>query len=210
MAFILPSQNAKFPCQVWEAEPMPGEKILGEDRFKIRVARARLVRRLRLPWIEGVNRLLREIKSVRWFARNKPPRKYWRMFEKRTAARDAARDAARGAAWGAAWDAARTAAKAAAWDAARTVTRDAARNAVWNAAWDAAWGAAWDASRGAARAAVGDAAWAAALLAGVMICRGLPLDRKHILHAQQRWEVWKRGYGLLCDVGGELFVYERP
>jgi len=206
-AFLM---NAKFPCQVWEAEPMPGEKILGEDRFKIRVARARLVHRLRLPWIEGVNQLLREIKSIRWFARNKPPRKRWRMFETWAAARAAAGDAgwttaliatslsAGDAAWDAAWDAAEDAAR----DAACTAARSAARAATGRAARAGTRDVAWAAAR--------DAASDVALLAAIRVCNGLFLDRKFILHAQRRWEVWTRGYGLLCDVDGELYVYERP
>ena len=74
-----------------------------------------------------------------------------------------------------------------------------------DATWDAARDAAWDAARDAAR----DAAWDAALIARVLICQGLKLDKKHIVHAEARWDVWKRGYGLLCDVDGVFYVYKK-
>jgi hypothetical protein len=35
----------------------------------------------------------------------------------------------------------------------------------------------------------------------------LSLDPKHIEHFDARWDVWRRGYALLCDVNGKLFVY---
>ena len=87
--------------------------------------------------------------------------------------------------------------------------------AAWDAARDAAGDAARDAALAAARAAAGDAAWAAARAAAVdaaraaemIICTGLKIDPKHIKHINARWEVWRRGYALLCDVNGKLFVY---
>jgi len=70
------------------------------------------------------------------------------------------------------------------WDAARAAARDAARDAAWDAA--------------------GAAAWAAA-------CRIVKdkLDRKHIKHVEARMQVWRKGYALLCDVDGTLFVYAK-
>jgi hypothetical protein len=35
--------------------------------------------------------------------------------------------------------------------------------------------------------------------------KGFP--KKHINHAKARMEVWKKGYGLYCDVNGKLYVY---
>jgi hypothetical protein len=81
------------------------------------------------------------------------------------------------------WAAAGAAARAAAWDAARAAAGDVA----------------WDAARAAARAAACKAQYA--------VCTGLKIDPKHIKHIEDRWEVWKRGYGLLCDVNGVLYVY---
>jgi len=84
---------------------------------------------------------------------------------------------------------------------------DAARDAARGAAWDAAWGAA----RGAARDAAWDAAWDAAFYTRVKhICFGLKLDAKFRLHAEARWKVWEKGYCLLCDVNGTLYVYKNP
>jgi len=78
---------------------------------------------------------------------------------------------------------------------------------------DAAWYAAGVAARAAARAAAGyatrDAARDAALFALThYVCADLPLAQEHRDHAAARWEVWKRGYGLLGDVEGVLYVYE--
>jgi hypothetical protein len=33
---------------------------------------------------------------------------------------------------------------------------------------------------------------------------------KHKKHLRDRWDVWKRGYGLVCDVGGVLYTYDKP
>ena len=77
-------------------------------------------------------------------------------------------------------------------------SRDAARAAAWDAAGDAAGDAAWD------------AAGAAALYARVLVCGGLYLAQKHIDHATARMEVWKRGYGLACDIARVLYVYRHP
>ena len=58
--------------------------------------------------------------------------------------------------------------------------------------------------------AAGDAAWDASLYTRVeFICAGLDLEEKHREHARARWEVWSKGYGLLCDVDGVLYVYEK-
>jgi hypothetical protein len=73
----------------------------------------------------------------------------------------------------------------------------------------------WNISEGknlaAAGAAARDAAGAAARDAGLkaqsIICTGLKIEPKHIKHINERWDVWKRGYALLCDVNGKLFVY---
>jgi len=63
----------------------------------------------------------------------------------------------------------------------------------------------------AALAAASDAAWAAArdaaLLIRAKICSDLPLAPQHIAHAEARWRVWQKGYALLCDVNGTLYVY---
>ena len=68
-------------------------------------------------------------------------------------------------------------------------TGDVAGEAAWDAAGDAAWDAAWDA-RG-------------EIIADI-------LDPVHLAHLRARWQVWQKGYGLLCDVNGTLYVYEKP
>jgi hypothetical protein len=145
------------------------------------------------PWFFEAIDFVSTIKDVPWFKATKRPLKAWKVFPTRYAAWDAAGDAAGDAAWDAAWDAAGDAA------------RDAARYAARYAAWDAARYAAWDAAR--------DAAWDAARAAAVLsrcIVVADKLDKKHMKHALARWEVWKRGYGLLCDVDGVLYVYRKP
>ncbi len=89
-------------------------------------------------------------------------------------------------------------------DAAGDAASDAASDAAWGAAKDAAQVAAWDAARVAAWDAAGDAARVAALYARCLIADpGLP----HSRHATERLEVWLRGYGLVCDINGILYVY---
>ena len=84
------------------------------------------------------------------------------------------------------------------WAAARDTARDAAWATVWAAAGDAARDAAWD------------AAWDAALwVIANFVCAGLPLQLQHIEHARRRWKVWQKGYALLCDVNGVLYVYAK-
>jgi len=79
---------------------------------------------------------------------------------------------------------------------------DVARAAAWDAAGAVARAAAWDAARAAAR----DAAWDAALYARSIIA-GDKLAKKHRDHIKTRWRVWQKGYALLCDVNGTLYVY---
>jgi len=196
-----------FPARVFEVKPL--SPILGEDESKIRVAKAKLGENIILDYVLAVNKFLKSIPKIKWFANREPSKFEWKLFENRDAAGDAAwaaaGDAAWDAAWAAAWNAAGDAAWAAAGDAARAAARDAARdaaraaarNAARDAAGDAAWAAAWNAAGG------------AALIAQVLICRGLKLDKKHIVHAEARWDVWKRGYGLLCDVDGIFYVYKK-
>jgi len=132
------------------------------------------------------------------------------------AAGDAAGAAAGAAAWDAAWAAAWAAARAAAGAAAGDAAGDAgvaagvaagdAGATARAAAWDAAGAAARDAARDAAQAAARAAAWDAALYARSIIA-GDKLAKKHRDHIKARWRVWQKGYALLCDVNGTLYVY---
>ena len=75
---------------------------------------------------------------------------------------------------------------------------------------EAAWNAARNAARSAARDAAWDAVWDAALYICVSyVCSGLPINPKHIDHIRKRMDVWRHGYGVLCDVDGVLYCYER-
>ena len=143
------------------------------------------------------------------------PKKEWKVFYGETwdvawdAARVAARDAARVALSNAAWNAAWNVAWNAAWDATSDATLDIARNAALNIASDIAWNITWRTVKEVARKASYCAAWDAALIARFIVVEDLKFKdkEKHLAHAQARWEVWQKGYGLLCDVDGVLYVY---
>ena len=62
------------------------------------------------------------------------------------------------------------------------------------------------AAAGDAGAAARAAAWDAALYARSIIA-GDKLAKKHRDHIKARWRVWQKGYALLCDVNGTLYVY---
>ena len=201
-------------CKVFEAEGAGAESREGN---KIAFERARLIRpaRIKQPeyWKKAIGFIERDIPLVPWCNPQGEPDPSWKLFEASSlaaagaAAWAAAGDAAGDAARDAAWDAAGAAAGAAVWAAARAAAGVAAGDAARFAAWAAAGAAAWDAAWDAAMFAAGDAARDAGLYAQMLICDGLPLDQKHIDHIKARWDVWKRGYCLLCDVSGVLYVY---
>jgi len=159
---------------------------------------------------------IESLKTIQWFEADGRPDSEWKLF----GSMDAAWDAARGDVRGDAWNAARDAIREAAWNAAWNATGRAAWNTAWNAAgyaaWDAAWDAAWATARVTARAtardiarvgawgAAFDAAFDAALLA-IVIESGI--TGKHAAHARDRMRVWQKGYCLLCDANGRLYVY---
>ena len=179
---------AKFPMLLYEAEPC-GE-LLGSDSTKARFASAKIVREIKKPsWVIRTEKFIASIPSLPWLKATEKARRAWKMFDTRNAARAAAWAAAGDAAWDAAWAAARDAA----WDAARAAARAAAGDAARDAAWDAA----------------GDAARDASLMTYMEIISDLKLDKKHRNHARDRWAVWQAGYGLLCDVNGELYCYRK-
>jgi hypothetical protein len=199
-----------WKCELFEAEA-DGVLDGGGDDAKCVCRKARLIKPVPHPdwWIKCHEFVEKEISAITWFQPDGKPIKQWKLYEEKTlaaawdAAWAAARDAAWDAAWAAAWDATRDAAWAAARDAAWAAARDAAWDAAWAAAWAAARAAAWDATWAAARAA----AWAATLYVRMLIASDLKLDPKYVKHIKARWNVWKKGYGLLCDVKGVLHVY---
>ena len=165
----------------------------------------------------NVEEFVASIRDVPWFKPQGEPDPTWRVFDTMAAARDAAEDAE----WEALWNTARSAAMDAAEDAARAAARAEAMDAAWDATWYAVWAVAEDAARAAAEDtaedvaedtawdAVWDAARDAILYAVCVVC-DWQIDRSHIDYVKARWAVWQRGYGVLCDVAGVLYVYRRP
>ena len=224
----------KWNCEMYEAEGK-GQPLAERDD-KVVFRSARLLKRVEPPawWQNALRFVTDEIPKTTFLKPDGEPLKKWKLFTGNSwdAAWAAARDAARAAAWAAArdaaGDAARDAAGAAAWAAARDAAWDAAWDAARDAAGDAAWAAAWAAARDAARAArdaaraardaagdawdaAGAAARAARLKAYYHIVSDLDFKdkAKHQKHVDARWQVWQKGYGLLCDVNGVLYVYAK-
>lgn len=150
---------------------------------------------------------LDELKAFPWLKPDGSPRPEWQVFTAPTlpAAWDAAVEATQGTGVDAALNAAVEAARAAA--------RDEGWDTAWNAAWDAVmgtptWYQAWDGARGTGLDVAQDATRDMALL--YWIETAAPgIDASHIAHARARVEVWRKGYALLCDVGGVLYVYAK-
>ena len=129
-----------------------------------------------------VEEFVNELKTAKYWLKNDgKPLPEWKLFETRAAAGSAA-----GATAG-----------------------NAAGNAAVDTAWDAAWDAARDAAYDAARDAPYDVAYDAAVFARMLVCEGLPMKKEHLIHLNARMEVWRKGYGLRCDVNGTLYVYKK-
>jgi hypothetical protein len=141
----------------------------------------------------------KDIPATKFFKPDGHPNKEWVVFY--------------GTTWDAAWDVVRSAARDAAWDVVRSAAKGAARDAAWyaakDAAWDAAWYAAKDAARDAAKDAARDAARDAALYADFIVVSDLDFKdkKKHEAHVKARWEVFQKGYALICDINGVFYVY---
>jgi hypothetical protein len=55
-----------------------------------------------------------------------------------------------------------------------------------------------------------DAARAAALyISTEFTCADLAIDDKHREYVRKRWQVYQKGYAVLCDVDGVLYVYAK-
>jgi len=176
---------------------------------------------------------IESIPKVKFFKPDGKPKKEWKVFYDDTwssariyarkstwvSAKDSARDSARVSAWISAYDSARTSAwysaRTSAWDSARNSTwvsakdsaRDSARVSAWISAKDSARVSAWYSAKDSARDSANDFG----LKAQQIVVSDLDYrDKvKHERHVDARIEVWKKGYGLLCDVNGVLYVYAK-
>lgn len=149
--------------------------------------------------VEGITALLDEIKTMKWFDSHGVLPEGCLLFETREEALDAADDVIGG-----------LSGRRATRDAVCKAALEAACDDVWNAAYAAAHNAARYAEWDVAEDAADDAADDAALYASVLTCDSLTLDRKHVDHAKLIWSVWQNGYGVACDVNGEVYCYEEP
>ncbi len=194
-----PEKWLRVNCTVYEAE---GTGAQANEDDKTAYESVRLLRpapeAMPAYWPK-VEQFICDLGNIQWFRPDGRPNPEWRLFTAPTlsAARDAAWATARAIAWDAAWDAA--------WAAARATARATAREAVWAAARATARATAWTATRDAAR----DAAWAAADKAAFLTVADLDVDPKHHAVIDQRWAVWQKGYCLLCEIDGVLYVYAR-
>lgn len=150
-------------------------------------------------WRRDIEAFVAELPTLPWLEPQGEPDPVWRVFETGRAAWMVTRRVARR---NNGWLAAIAAAEKVAAHAIDDCAYQEAQNDVWFAAWDAASNgvAVWD--------AVADAAKDAVLWASVLMCQDLSLPQTHIEHARARMDVWRRGYGLLCDVDGKLYVYQ--
>ncbi len=196
-----PMRWPKVGMQVYEAKP---GRVADADGDKIVTDRCRLLRPApeTIPdWWHAAERFIREeIPATPWFHPDWNPDPSWRLFTAPTwdSARDSAWDSARDSAWASARDSA--------WDSACASARDSA----WASACASAWDSAWDSACASACASAWDSAWDSALyVVTEHICAGLPLAEVHRAHARARWDVWRKGYALLCDVAGTLYVYAK-
>lgn len=181
-------------ASVFEAEGGGQKDSDGSDKTAFQ--RARLLRRVPKPiWLRSAEAFLKSIPSVNWFSGFDKLPAGCRLFETRYAATEAAVEE---------WDDAWAAACEAAYKAAREAARGGASDAVWHAAV-----AATSAIRVTAVDAMGDASNDAALLATCLLVQDL-IDPKHLAYAITRWAVWQAGYGVACDVRGEIYAYRRP
>lgn len=84
------------------------------------------------------------------------------------------------------------------------------RDSAFASAFDSARASAFASARARTYDSARDSAYDSALYAGYCICADLSIDKRHRQHVHDRWEVWKRGWGLRCDINGVLYVYKKP
>jgi len=194
-------QGTTFPLRLAEAEPL--SPILGEDKRKIRVAHARIVRWIPQKewpgWLRKPQKFINSISKIKWFENHGKIDPKWKVFETWEDAADYGADSV--AYYAAFWAGRKAAEKAALY---------AAYYAAGSTAGDAAYSAAYYPANDTAGWAAGEADRDASLRARILICASLDLDPKHIQHTKDRWDVWQKGYGLFGDLNGTLYVYKKP
>ena len=169
----------KWGCTAYEVEADMTKESW--EGNKVAVSKARLLKEVRHPkWWTDIEGWCKTLKEISWLKPDGKPKKEWKLFPTRAAALAAAGAAARDAAGAAARDAA----GAAAWAADRAAARDAAGAAARDAARDAQ-------------------------VYGYATVAEWNFKSKHKIHIKKRMEVWQKGYGLLCDVNGVLYCYEK-
>lgn len=161
-------------------------------------------------WWHGIEAFIAELQTFPWLQPQGEPNSEWLVFGSRDDASDAAAEVLWSMHWGAVWDSAHEVAWEAASEAGLVGALDIAGDVVWEETRSMVRGHKVSDIQYAGGLVACDAARDAALWARMLICSGLPLAQRHIEHARARMEVWRRGYGLLCDVDGVLYVYERP
>jgi len=144
---------------------------------------------------------INSIPQVKFFKPDGKPKKEWKIFYGDTWA------SAWESAQASAWDSALASAHASAWDSAR----DSAQASAWACAEDSARVSARASARDSARDFKGAFTRDFSLKAEMIVVSDLNYKdkAKHERHVNKRIEVWKKGYGLLCDVDGVLYVYAK-
>ena len=141
---------------------------------------------------ERLKAFMESIHKTNWYRPDGKPKKEWKVV------------------YGNTWASAEASARAFAWASARDSARDSARASTWAFAWASARDSAWD-SAASAWASARDSAWDFSLKACQIIISDIDYSnkKKHEEHIDSRIEVWRKGYGLLCDIDGVLYVYAR-
>ena len=153
------------------------------------------------PWWLGVEKFIREIKKIKWMDNHGTIKRRWYVFDDRYTAAEVVYSISQENAFDVAY--------AAVAKAVRRTTRDAACYVAFEKAHDAAHDAVYNVTRDTASYAVTqDAARDAGLLARYILAEFDETDPDY-QHAQARMDVWRAGYGLLCDRDDVLYVYRR-
>jgi len=144
------------------------------------------------PWWLEVQKLAREVKKIKWMNNRGAIKPEWRVFDTREDADEVSRyrlrDKGRGDVYEAAYDLDHSNAHA--------------------TAYSTAYSAAYDASLNVKKMVCEEAGRDAGLVA-LCMAAGFDETNEHYQYAQSRLDVWRAGYGLLCDAGGVLYVYRR-